>query len=105
MTIFFSQKTRDGGEPPVLIWFVKFSGRDTGVMKTGTDQLKVRLIASRQGNVRGVSVRRTTEEISMFQRGVTGLNCLLCEWEIATGNCVEIRLGDLQLHGMLRLVR
>lgn len=79
---------------------MELSGRDTSVMKTGTNQLEVRLIASGQGDVRGVTIDGATIKICMFKRGVTGLNCLLREREIAAGNCVEIRLSDLQLHGI-----
>lgn len=105
MTVFFSQKTRDSGETPVLVRLMELSGRDTSVMKTGTDQLEVRLIAGRQGDVRGVTIGGATIKICMFKSGMAGLNCLLREWEIATRNCVEVRFSDLQLHGMLRLVK
>lgn len=104
MAVFFSQKTRDGSETPVLVRLVELGSRDTGFLKAGTDQLKMRLVAGCQSDVRRVFVGRTTEEIGVFNGGVASLNCLLREWEIAVRDCVKVRLLDLQFHGELQLV-
>lgn len=104
VTVLLVEKARDGGEAPVLIRLMELSSRDASCLEPSTELFELRFVARRQVDVRGMVVGRATVEIGVFKGGVTGLNGLLREREIAAGDGVEIGLAGNLLHDVLRLV-
>lgn len=70
-------------------------------MKRVTQGFKLRFVANRQMDVGGMIVGRATVEIGVFNGGVTGLNSLLREWDVAARDGVQVRLGSVT--GNLRI--
>lgn len=92
-TLFLGQDAGDCGETPALVRLVELGAADALVTKTGTDRLELSDVASSHMDERGVVIDRTAEGVSVFNGGVASLNSLLREWDIAAGDCVQVRLG------------
>lgn len=106
LAIVFGQKTGDGGETPVLVRLMELGGPDSGGMEPGTEGLELRCVASGQVDVGGVLVGRATEQVCVLKGCVGSLHGLLREWNVATRDGVQVRLGEVLqlLHDELRLV-
>lgn len=97
MPLVFDENARDCGETPVLIWFMKLGRLDACRMKFFTQPFKANLIANRQVDITGMMVGGATKLIGVFKGGVTSLNRLLREWDVAARDCIEIGFADLLL--------
>lgn len=98
VTLLFVEQAGDRGKPPVHVGLVKLGSGDALVVETRTQLFKRLLVAGRQGDVGGMVVGRATELIGVLDGGVTGLNSLLRDGDIAARDGVEIGFGDLGLH-------
>lgn len=92
MTLFFSEDTCDRSETPIHIRFVKFGRRDTSIVQLLPKLLELIGVLDREMNVRRVVIHWSAIRVSVFNSGMAGLNCLLREWDIATGDCVQVSL-------------
>lgn len=54
VTVVFGQKTGDGGKTPILVRLVELRGLNASVLKTGTERLELRRVASGQVYKAGV---------------------------------------------------
>lgn len=72
---------------------MELRGADSSHVQTGTERLELSGVASSQMDVRGVVIGRAAEGVSVFQSGVAGLDSLLRERNVATRDCVQVRLG------------
>lgn len=102
MPVLFGQAARDGRQTPVLVRFVKLGRADACALETRTDHFQLALVTDGEVDVRGMVVGRATELIGVFDGCVRSLNGLLREWDIAARDRVQVRLGNLGLHGFLR---
>lgn len=64
-----------------------------------TKLLQLALVLDGEMDVRRMVVRRPTELIGVFDAGMSGLNSLLREWEVAARDAVQVVvIADLRLH-------
>jgi hypothetical protein len=103
VALIFGQKTGDCCQAPIHIRLVELGGLDASVLKTGTNRLKLREIASGQENQAWVLVGRTTVVERILEGRVPGLYGLLRDWDISAGYCVKKRFGNLGVHDVLSI--
>ena len=101
MALLFGEQAGDGRQAPVLIGLVKLGGWDAQVIQAGAKILERVLVTASQGNVGGMMVGRATVLIGVLNGGVTGLNSLLRDGDIAARDGVQIGLGAGDLHDRL----
>ena len=113
--MLFGQQARNSGEAPVLVRLMELGRTKAFGMQNLLQVKQVFFVADGEVNVRGMMVRWTTVRKSVFDCGMAGLNGLLGERNVASGNGVQVRfdrLGrpfesgsrNLGVHGMFRVV-
>lgn len=102
--MFFGEEARNRGQAPILVGLMEFRRVKSFGLQHLLQTNQIIFISNGQVNVRGMVVRWTTIRKCVFNCGVTGLNSLLGEWDIAPRDCVQVRLGgvgNLCLHDCL----
>jgi hypothetical protein len=81
---------------------MELRGANASVLETDTEGLELRRIASGQVDVGGVLVGRATEQVRVFNGCMSSLHGLLRERNVAAGDGVQVRLGEVLqlLHGI-----
>jgi len=101
VSLLLGEKTGDGGQAPFLIGLVKLRGGDTCMVETCANTFESVLVSTGQGDVGGMVVGRATVLVGVFNGGVTGLNGLLRDGDIAARDGVQVGFRGRDLHGSL----
>ena len=99
--LLFGEQAGDGRQAPVLVGLMKLRGGNADVVETRAKVLESVLVSTGQGNVGGVMVSRATVLIGVLKSGVTGLNGLLRDGDIAARDGVQVSFGREVLHDNL----
>lgn len=98
VSLLLGEQAGDGRQAPFLVGLVKLRGGNTFVVETRANTFESVLVSTGQGDVGGVMVGRATVLIGVFNSGVTGLNGLLRDGDIATRDGVQVGFAGRDLH-------
>lgn len=98
VSLLFGKKAGDGGQPPILVGFVKFNSLNTLIVKRAAQPLEMILVSNSQVNVGGMVVVWSTKVVGVLDGSMPGLDGLLRLGNVSTRDGVQIRFGNLRLH-------
>lgn len=93
VALLLGEDAGDSGEAPVLVWLVELSGLNASGVQQVLAGFESLLVSNRQVEIGGVVVGWATVCVGVLDSSMPGLDGLLREWEIAAGDCVQVRLG------------
>ena len=101
VTLLLGEQTGDGSQAPFLVGLMKLRGGNAHVVETRAKVLERVLVSTGQGDVGGMVVGRATVLVGVFNGGVTRLNGLLRDGDIAARDGVQVGFGREVLHDSL----
>lgn len=101
VSLLLVKQAGDCRQPPVLIGLMEFCCMDSLIVERAAQLFEMVLVSNRQVDVGWMVIARTTVLIGMFNCGMTGLNCLLRDGDIAARYRIKVSLGRADLHDSL----